>query len=62
MLGKNDRFDIQTFWVYRLVLGKGDIALDVGANQGAHTAIMAKAVGSTGAVFAFEPIPTLSMA
>lgn len=59
MLDKNDRFDIQMFWVYRLLLGKGDVALDVGGNQGAHTAVMADAVGSTGAVFAFEPIPVL---
>jgi FkbM family methyltransferase len=59
MLDRNDRFDIQLYWIYRLLLGKGDVAIDVGANQGAHTAIMAEAVGSTGAVFAFEPIPML---
>lgn len=59
MLDKNDRFDIQMFWVYRLLLGSGDVALDVGANQGSHTAVMAEAVGSTGAIFAFEPIPML---
>ena len=59
MLDKNDRFDIQMFWVYRLLLGRGDVAIDVGANQGAHTAVMAEAVGSTGAIFAFEPIPML---
>jgi FkbM family methyltransferase len=59
MLDKNDRFDIQMFWLYRLLLTEGDVALDVGANQGAHTAVMADAVGSAGAVFAFEPIPML---
>jgi len=58
-LEKNDRFEIQTYWIYRLVLEKGDVALDVGANQGAHTAVMADLVGSTGAIFAFEPIPML---
>ena len=47
------------YWVYRLLLRSGDVALDVGANQGAHTAVMAEAVGSTGAIFAFEPIPML---
>jgi len=58
-LEKNDRFEIQTYWIYRIVLEKGDVALDVGANQGAHTAVMAEMVGSTGAIFAFEPIPML---
>ena len=58
-LEKNDRFEIQTYWIYRLVLEKGDVALDVGANQGTHTVVMADLVGSTGAVFAFEPIPML---
>src|SRR5947207_1327124 len=59
MIDKNDRFDIQMYWVYRLLLKKGDVALDIGANQGAHTVVMADAVGSTGTIFAFEPIPVL---
>ena len=33
----------------------GHIVLDVGANIGAHTMKLAKIVGPTGAVFAFEP-------
>jgi len=37
------------------VLRAGDTALDVGANIGTHTLAFARAVGSTGRVFAFEP-------
>ena len=36
---------------------KGDAALDLGANIGHHTLILAKLVGDTGKVFAFEPAP-----
>jgi FkbM family methyltransferase len=37
------------------LLRPGDFALDIGANVGAHTLGMAKAVGDSGRVFAFEP-------
>jgi FkbM family methyltransferase len=33
----------------------GDVALDIGANIGAHTLGLARSVGPTGHVFAFEP-------
>lgn len=33
----------------------GDVVVDIGANVGAHTLPMAKLVGETGRVFAFEP-------
>ena len=36
----------------------GTAALDVGANVGVHTAVLASAVGSRGRVLAFEPEPT----
>lgn len=36
---------------------KGGAAIDVGANFGMHTLVMAKCVGQSGQVFAFEPIP-----
>lgn len=36
-------------------ISKGDIVVDVGANIGIHTLNMAKIVGKTGKVFAFEP-------
>jgi len=41
--------------IFRSVLRPGDIALDIGANLGAHTIPMARLVGPTGFVFAFEP-------
>jgi FkbM family methyltransferase len=37
------------------ILQPGDLALDVGANLGWYTTLMAKAVGSAGRVIAFEP-------
>jgi FkbM family methyltransferase len=37
-------------------LRPGDVAIDVGANLGAYTVAMSRAVGSTGQVFAFEPM------
>jgi FkbM family methyltransferase len=41
--------------LFRQCLGPGDVALDIGANLGAHTLPLARLVGPTGAVFAFEP-------
>lgn len=41
--------------LFRQVLRPGDVAIDVGANIGAHTVFFARAVGPTGAVLAFEP-------
>jgi FkbM family methyltransferase len=41
----------------RRLLRPGDTAVDVGANVGFFTLVMARAVGSTGRVVAFEPIP-----
>jgi FkbM family methyltransferase len=35
----------------------GSDVVDVGANFGAYTVVMARLVGSTGRVFAFEPLP-----
>jgi FkbM family methyltransferase len=39
------------------VLKKGDIALDIGANIGYFSAMMARKVGPLGKVFSFEPTP-----
>ncbi|MGI8678596.1 MAG: FkbM family methyltransferase [Jatrophihabitans sp.] len=44
--------------VIRRVLAPGDVAVDVGANVGYLTGIMADAVGRSGRVYAFEPEPT----
>ncbi|MFN8633872.1 MAG: FkbM family methyltransferase [Chloroflexota bacterium] len=38
----------------------GSVCLDVGANVGYYTILMADAVGSSGMVHAFEPIPDLA--
>jgi FkbM family methyltransferase len=41
--------------LFTSILRPGDIALDVGANIGAHSIAMANAVGDKGLVYAFEP-------
>jgi len=45
--------------VFRELVQPGWTALDVGANVGAFTVTMAKAVGPTGTVVAFEPQPVV---
>ena len=40
------------------ILKQGDVAYDIGANIGIHTIFMAKKVGSSGQVYAFEPETT----
>ena len=42
----------------RRSLQPGDVAIDVGANVGWHTLLMASCVGDAGRVFAFEPNPS----
>lgn len=42
----------------RLFVRPGSDVVDVGANFGAYTVVMARLVGPTGRVFAFEPLPT----
>lgn len=41
------------------LIREGDICLDVGANFGWYTTLMAGLVGERGAVHAFEPLPTV---
>ena len=48
-------FEIKTISLYRSILKEGFIALDIGANIGAHVLPMATLVGDTGMVYAFEP-------
>lgn len=35
----------------------GDVVFDIGANVGSHTLPIAKIIGSSGKVYAFEPVP-----
>ncbi|MBI4236173.1 MAG: FkbM family methyltransferase, partial [Chloroflexi bacterium] len=44
-------------WIQR-VLKPGMVFFDIGANQGIYTVVAAKAVGETGRVYAFEPVPS----
>src|SRR5262249_49184020 len=41
--------------LFEQVSRPGDVVMDIGANIGAHTLVMAKRVGPTGKVLAFEP-------
>lgn len=41
--------------IFRRIVRPGDAVFDVGSNIGAHSVFLARAVGSQGAVFAFEP-------
>lgn len=41
----------------RRLLRPGDVALDVGANLGYFSAVMAQCVGQSGRVFSLEPVP-----
>lgn len=45
--------------IFRVVLPAGGVALDVGANVGWHTLLMAQLVGSGGRVFAAEANPSV---
>jgi FkbM family methyltransferase len=48
-------FEPSTVKAYSRYLEDGSVALDIGANIGAHTLPMAQLVGSQGRVLAFEP-------
>jgi FkbM family methyltransferase len=56
-LGAYEAADIKRLPV---LIRPGSDVVDVGANFGAYTLIMARLVGPTGKVFAFEPIPALA--
>lgn len=49
------RFEWSTFRCYRRHLKPGTVAIDIGANIGAHTLPLATLVGPNGQVLAFEP-------
>lgn len=48
-------FEPRTQRQYLKVLRSGDVVIDIGANIGAHTLPMARAVGRNGRVYAIEP-------
>ncbi len=48
-------FEPETIKTYRKYVDSGTVVLDIGANIGAHTLPLAKMVGETGKVIAFEP-------
>ncbi len=52
-----DAYETQELNFMATVLRPGDIVLDVGANVGIFTLVAAKAVGPSGSVHAFEPVP-----
>ncbi len=52
LLGMFERSTVNT---YKKLLLPGNTVLDIGANMGAHTLLMAHAIGTHGKVFAFEP-------
>ncbi len=55
---KNHRYDLQTEVIIKRVLGKGDLAVDVGCHEGAILDSMIAASPGT-AHIAFEPLPHL---
>ena len=54
------RTDTQEIQILRAAITPGDAVFDVGANKGGYLACLARAVGRTGLVVAFEPIPSLA--
>ncbi len=48
-------FERATALTLQKLVGPGDTVFDIGANIGAHTLGLARSVGPTGRVFAFEP-------
>jgi FkbM family methyltransferase len=48
-------FEPETIKTYKKYVDSGTVVLDIGANVGAHTLPLAKMVGETGKVIAFEP-------
>ncbi len=50
--------DPKVTWIVRRLVKPGDVALDIGANVGLVTLMLARQVGQAGRVHAFEPNPT----
>lgn len=52
--------NLTIFETYARYAVPGSVAVDVGANCGLHTAVLARCVGPDGQVHAFEPVPQLT--
>lgn len=56
---------VQGYWekhvagALRRLLRPGDLVVEGGANIGCHTLVMAEAIGPTGLLYVFEPLPDL---
>jgi len=50
------RWETELQYLFSKLIKKGNVSYDLGANNGIHTLLMAKLVGSTGKVISFEPI------
>lgn len=53
-----DQYELEEAELVQSVLQSGDTAVDLGANIGYFSILMAQAVGPEGTVYAFEPIPS----
>jgi FkbM family methyltransferase len=56
-------YAVQKFWEpevepIKYLIKPGDVAVDLGANIGWYTSVLARLVGERGIVYAIEPIPT----
>ncbi len=52
-------WEVRVVSVLRRLLRPGDLVVEGGANIGCHTLVMAKAIGPSGRLYAFEPLPDL---
>lgn len=52
-----NKFEQALNHLYKAVLKHGDGAIDVGAHTGKHSVPMSHAIGATGKLWSFEPIP-----
>lgn len=55
MIESGGNFELGTRLVLQAMLRPGDTALDIGANLGAHTVVMARSVTRAGRIYAVEP-------
>jgi len=52
-------YELEATSVLRQLIRPGDIVVDVGANFGWYTTLLAQTVGEAGRVYALEPVPTV---